>query len=152
MRLSLPFSMNVPPECVFFTDRDLGKLFPAILKQAAIHVERHGDHFADDVKDEEWLRIVGQRDWYVLTHDKRIRYRPAEIAAVSRFKLGLFVIVGKAPLAELAQNFVFTLPKIIKFIEETPRPFIARIYRPEQASLRRKARASGYVKLWVALE
>jgi len=28
---------------VFFTDRDLGLQFPAILRDAGIHVERHAD-------------------------------------------------------------------------------------------------------------
>jgi len=95
---------------VFFTDRDLGKQFPDILKKAGVIVERHIDHFADNAKDPEWLTIVGNRGWYVLTHDRRIRYKPNEIAAVEKFSVGLFVIVGKAPFAELAQNFVFTLP------------------------------------------
>jgi hypothetical protein len=30
---------------VFFTDRDLGTLFPEILKDAGFSVERHRDHF-----------------------------------------------------------------------------------------------------------
>jgi hypothetical protein len=34
---------------VFFTDRDLGQRFPDTLKTAGIAVERHGDHFRDDI-------------------------------------------------------------------------------------------------------
>jgi hypothetical protein len=142
--------MSAPREYVFFTDRDLGKQFPEILRNALIHVERHGDHFADDAKDEDWLKEVSQHGWYVLTHDQRMRYRPNEIAAIEKFKIGLFVIVGKAPMAELAQNFVFTFRQIIKFIEENPRPFIAKIYRPDQAKRESHVQPSGYVKLWVA--
>ena len=37
---------------VFFTDRDLGKRFPAILRDAGLTVERHADHFAHDCPDE----------------------------------------------------------------------------------------------------
>lgn len=33
---------------VLFTDRDLGKRFPAILGEAGFNVERYGDHFARD--------------------------------------------------------------------------------------------------------
>jgi len=47
--------MNAPREYVFFTDRDLGKQFPDILKDAGVHVERHSEHFADNAKDEDWL-------------------------------------------------------------------------------------------------
>ncbi len=141
----LPY-MNERRKYVFFTDRDLGKRFPDILKNAGVNVERHADHFAHDAKDEEWLIIVGNRGWYVLTHNRRIRYTPNEIAAVKKFNIGLFVIVGKAPFAELAQNFVHTLPKVIKFIDKNQRPFIAKIYRPDKA----KSRRSGYVEMWVS--
>jgi predicted nuclease of predicted toxin-antitoxin system len=135
---------------VFFSDRDLGKQFPDILKKAGMIVERHSDHFADDAKDEEWLAEVGKRGWYVLTHDRRIRYKPNEIGAVEKFGIGLFTIVGKAPFAELAQNFVFTLPKIIKFIDKNPRPFIAKVYRPDKTRKKAKSQPSGYVKMWVS--
>jgi hypothetical protein len=43
---------------VLFTDRDLGKQFPDLLRSAGIHVERHTDHFQDAVPDEEWLTEV----------------------------------------------------------------------------------------------
>lgn len=142
--------MNAPHECVFFADRDLGKQFPEMLKNAGVHVERHGDHFADDAQDEDWLKEIGKRGWYVLTHDRRMRYRSNEIDAIARFKIGMFVIVGKAPLAELARNFVYTLHQIIRFIDKNPRPFIAKIYRPDLKMIKEKLRPSGYVKMWVS--
>jgi hypothetical protein len=46
---------------VYFTDRDLGKRFPEILRSSGLTVERHGDHFAPDTPDEVWLQAVGQR-------------------------------------------------------------------------------------------
>lgn len=39
----------------FFTDRDLGKQFPALFRNAGISVEVHVDHFPDDAKDEDWI-------------------------------------------------------------------------------------------------
>ena len=62
---------------VFFTDRDLGKRFPAILRDAGLTVERHADHFAHDCPDETWLEVVGKRGWAAITHDGRIRYKPS---------------------------------------------------------------------------
>jgi hypothetical protein len=44
---------------VFFTDRDLGLQFPAVLRDAGLSVERHVDHFPPDCPDETWLREVG---------------------------------------------------------------------------------------------
>lgn len=142
--------MNVPHKYVFFTDRDLGKQFPQILKNAGIIVEKHGDHFVDDAKDEEWLAKIGEMGWFVLTHDQRIRYKPNKIAAVKKFGVGLFVLVGKAPFIELAYNFINTLPKIERFIDKNSRPFIAKIYRPVQKSQEQKRKKFGSIQMWVS--
>lgn len=87
---------------VFFTDRDLGTRFPDILRSAGLRVERHADHFRPDASDESWLADVGVKDWVVLTHDRRIRYKPNELAAVKRHRVALLVIVGQAPYPDLA--------------------------------------------------
>ncbi len=83
--------MNVPPDYIFFTDRNLGKRFPAMLADAGIRVEKHDDHFAIDTPDEQWLAEIGKRGWYAITYDQRIRYKPNEIQAVQYFTVGLFV-------------------------------------------------------------
>ena len=57
--------MNV----VFFTDRDLGLQFPAVLLDAGLFVERHRDHFVHDCEDVVWLREVAAHGWVMLTHD-----------------------------------------------------------------------------------
>lgn len=142
--------MNVPLKYTYFTDRNLGKQFPQILRDAGIPVEKHGDHFADDAKDEEWLTEIGESGWFALTHDKRIRYKPNEIAAVKKSGVGLFVLIGKAPFSELAYNFINTLPKVEKFITKNSRPFIAKIYRPDQKSMELKRKKSGAVQMWVS--
>jgi hypothetical protein len=58
----------VSPAPVFFTDRDLGKKFPEILRAAGPKVERHADHFRQDTLDvavryrpagATWLRQLG---------------------------------------------------------------------------------------------
>jgi len=102
---------------VFFTDRDLGTLFPEILKGAGFSVERHRDHFPPECPDEDWLAEVGRRQWVALTHDARIRYKPNELAAVIRHRVRLLVIVGKAPFPDLAASFVATRSRIEAFLE-----------------------------------
>lgn len=57
---------------VYFTDRDLGKRFPEILRSSGLTVERHEDHFTPDTPDETWLEAAGKRGWIALTHDRRI--------------------------------------------------------------------------------
>lgn len=136
----------MPP--VFFTDRDLGRRFPDILRDAGIAVERHADHFRDDAPDEEWITAVAAKGWFAVTHDKAIARRPNECEAVMSSGLGLLIVVGAAPYRELAENFVATMPRIVSFLARHPTPFIARVYRPTPAELARKLKVSGRVELW----
>ena len=133
---------------VFFTDRDLGSRFPETLAAAGLTVERHQDHFAHDCADEVWLRSIGERGWVVLTHDRRIRYKPNELRAVMQYGVALLVIVGKAPHSELAHAFVATLPPIRRFLARNSPPFIGKVYRPSPSEVTRNPIAPGRVELW----
>lgn len=132
----------------YFTDRDLGKQFGEILKAGGLTVERHSDHFAPDTPDEIWLAEVGRRGWIALTHDRRIRYKPNERAAVMRHGVGLLVIVGAAPFAELARAFLATLPGIEHFLDNHAPPFIAKVYRPSPHHIGQSSVSRGRVELW----
>ena len=133
---------------VFFTDRDLGTRFPNILGCAGLSVERHRDHFPPDARDEDWLAVVGARGWVALTHDRRIRYKPNELAAVIRHRVALLVIVGSAPYPELATAFVATLPHIEVFLARHEPPFVGKVFRPSPGELGRNPSAAGRVELW----
>jgi PIN like domain len=139
--------MNGRPE-VFFTDRDLGKRFPEILRAAGLTVQRHDDHFQPETPDEVWLAAVGARGWIALTRNRRIRYAPNERDAVLRHGVALLVLVGAAPFPELAHNFVITLPRVRRFVARNYPPFIAKVYRPAPAHARRPGRAPGQVERW----
>jgi hypothetical protein len=133
---------------VYFTDRDLGRQFGTILKSGGLTVERHADHFAPDTADEVWLAEVGNRGWTALTHDRRIRYKPNERDAVMRHRVGLLVIVGAAPFADLARAFLATLPSIEHFLDNQETPFIAKVYRPSPGDAARHRTSPGRVELW----
>ena len=135
-------------EPVFFTDRDLGIRFPDILAAAGFHVERHKDHFAPDCSDEEWLETIGTRGWIAVTHDRRIRYKPNELAAIVRHRVALLVVIGKVPFPLLAQSFVTTAPRIFDFLARHRPPFIAKVYRPSPSELTNNPNATGAVTLW----
>lgn len=136
---------------VFFTDRDLGRQFPLILREADLSVEPHDNHFPQVTADVDWLSVVGERGWVVLTHDRRIRYTRAERDILMRAGVRLFVLIGQEPTARLARNFLNTLPRVRSFLERHVDPFIARIYmaRGEGALDRGK---SGSVKMWLTWE
>jgi PIN like domain len=133
---------------VFFADRNLGKQFPNILIQAGLSVIRHDDLFPDTTTDEEWLREIGRQGWFAITYDQKIRYKPNEKAAVLKFDVGLFILIGKAPFTHLAYNFIETLPKICHFVEQHPRPFIAKIYRPDGKIGELSEGKPGRVEMW----
>jgi hypothetical protein len=132
---------------VYFTDRDLGKRFPEILRSDGLTVERHADHFAPHAPDEVWLEAVGSCGWIALTHDRRIRYKPNERGAVMRHGVALLVIVGAASFPDLAHAFVTTLPSVERFLARHKSPFIAKVYRPTQGEATHGATA-GRVELW----
>ena len=57
----------------FFTDRDLGKIFPTLLHEAGLAViPYHRVYDREDVADAEWLSRCGEEGWIALTHDKNI--------------------------------------------------------------------------------
>ena len=132
----------------FFTDRDLGLAFPATLAAAGLVVHRHRDHFAPTTSDEEWLSSVAAHNWVAVTHDGRIRYKPNEIQAVIEHHVRLLVVVGKAPHAELANNFVASVSHINAFLSTHKAPFIAKVYMASAAERQKNAAAPGRVELW----
>lgn len=71
----------------YFTDRDLGKQFPALLAEAGLQVEWHADLFTPEGSDEQWLQHCGANGRIAISHNSRIRYVPNELAAVKRFKV-----------------------------------------------------------------
>lgn len=133
---------------VYFTDRDLGKRFPAVLLAAGLSVERHADHFPHDCPDEIWLREVAQHEWIAVTHDRRIRYKPNERAAVVRHKIALLVVVGAVPFADLAHSFVNTQRRIEAFLDRHQPPLIAKVYRPSPSEVAKNPHAPGNIALW----
>lgn len=138
--------MNSGP--VFFTDRDLGKKFPAILRASGLAVERHADHFRHDAADEEWLREIGAKGWIALTHDGRIRYKPNELATVMQHDVALLVIVGHAPYPDLARAFLATKGRVLNFIERHEPPYIAKVYRPSPTDVAKDPSTPGRIELW----
>jgi hypothetical protein len=133
---------------VYFTDRDLGKQFPARLRAAGLRVERFFDHFDDATPDPEWLNVVGAKGWVAITHDERIRYKANELAAVVRHRVAMLLVVGHAPFPQLAEHFVHTLPRINAFVDEHRPPYIAKVFRPTPKELAARPEAPGTVKLW----
>jgi predicted nuclease of predicted toxin-antitoxin system len=117
---------------VFFVDRSLGrKVIPGALRGAGEEVRVHDEHFPQDAKDEVWLAEAGKSGWVVLTKDKHIRYRAAEILALRAANVRAFVLSASGDLSgtEVSQIFVKALPSIKRFCQRTAPPFIALVGR-----------------------
>lgn len=115
---------------IFFIDRCLGTKLADSLRNAGATVEIHDDHFKQDVKDEDWLRIVGESNWVVLTKDKKIASRPLELLAVAQGNVRLFAFVGGDVSGVIvAQAFVNALENMQRFIRGNQAPFIAKVYQ-----------------------
>jgi len=95
---------------IFFIDRCLGKKLADSLRNVGATVKIHDDHFSQDINDEDWLRIVGERNWVVLTKDKKIASRLLELLAVAQGNVRLFAFVdGNVRGDVVAQAFVKAL-------------------------------------------
>jgi len=93
-------------------------------------VELHDDHFAIDAADEDWIVDVSFRGWAIITKDRRIRYRPLELAAVREAKARLFVLTaGNATGSEMADILVGHLPRMQRIVNGQEPPFVARVSR-----------------------
>jgi predicted nuclease of predicted toxin-antitoxin system len=127
-----------PPETpTFFLDRTLGKnVFASLLRDAGVSVEIHDDHFPPDAPDAIWLREAGRRSWIVVTNDRRIRYRPIELAALRASKVRVFAFTqGNLTGPEMADVFLRALPKIRRTLRKIRGPFIASISRHAEVRL-----------------
>lgn len=122
-----------------FLDRSLGRIqVPALLRGAGLQLrtlaEVYGVPADEDVSDVEWLTRAGHEGWPVLMKDERIRYRPAERAAVLASGVRAFCLVkGNLRAAAMAELFIGAVEDISNACR-TPGPFL---YTVSSGGLRR---------------
>jgi predicted nuclease of predicted toxin-antitoxin system len=115
---------------IFFIDRCLGKKLADSLRNVGATVEIHDDHFKQDIEDKDWLRIVGERNWVVLTKDKKIASRTLDLEAVAEGNVRLFAFVdGDVSGVVVAQAFVNALENMRGFMRGNPAPFLAKLHQ-----------------------
>jgi hypothetical protein len=118
------------------------------LRQAGASVIVHLVHFAhrQGIKDDEWLRDIGQRGWIVLTKDKNFKRRPLELEAILAGGVrAFFLSAANLSTEDVAQTFVDALERIRRICSAHAGPFIARITRMAQVDIivpRRSTRRS----------
>jgi hypothetical protein len=114
----------------FFFDNNLSHR----LAKAMHHLEREGnvvhltDQFQPDTKDEVWLKFVGEKRMILITQDKKIKRRIAELRAFKTHKVGAFILVGGSrDIWQIILQIVKNWLKIKEFAKKTKRPFVFKI-------------------------
>ncbi|MGO9971914.1 MAG: hypothetical protein ACLP01_03605 [Solirubrobacteraceae bacterium] len=122
-----------PPE--YFIDRSLGRhVVPDALRAAGaiVHVmaDVYGERIGQGPKDTEWLQEAGGKGWVVLMKDDQVRYRPAELDALTAAGVRAFCLTnanlgGRA----MAERFVTQLPRINQIAVSRSEPYIYGVLR-----------------------
>lgn len=96
----------------FFIDRSLGRRqVPNLLRDDGWDLVTLSEHYGiphdETVQDVEWLRLAGEHAWPVLMKDERIRYRPAERAALLTYGVRAFCLTsGNLTARQMAEMFI----------------------------------------------
>jgi hypothetical protein len=128
-----------PSRPEFFLDRSLGRHeVAAALRAAGWLVRTHFEVFGsrdEEVPDVEWLEYCGNEGLVVLSKDRRLRYRPAEISAIRRHRVRAFVLTGGSlRAAEQAARFVMHADAIAEAAAE-PAPLVYAVHRDRIARI-----------------
>lgn len=112
----------------FFVDNNLGPQLAAGMKGFGEDVVHLTEFLEPNVPDTEMLARVGSEGWCLVTRDDRIRYRPAESAAIREHQVGAFFMGGKnLSRCQLIQQLVRNWPRMKALAAKTRRPFAFRV-------------------------
>lgn len=93
-------------------------------------LEIHDNHLPLNAPDEQWIALVGQRQWVALTKDKNIRFRSSELESIRKHAARIVVIRAKnATGPQIAEAVLKGRKQIARFASRTTPPFVARIDR-----------------------
>jgi hypothetical protein len=99
------------------------------LRGLGLEIQTHDQHFGQSTKDEEWIPVIGEYGWPVLTNDKNILSRPIALKAYKAAGVRLFVLAKKG--YSTADSWVQIIERHLKSIlvlaAYAPPPFLAKI-------------------------
>ncbi len=95
--------------------------------QPVIHIA-DCEYLGKGVQDTDLLEHIGNRGWFLLTHDKNISKKPAEKHAFMKYQIGAFFLGGKdRSICSYIQQLVRNWPRIKELAARKRRPFAYRI-------------------------
>jgi hypothetical protein len=99
--------------------------------------EHYGVPADESIADEEWLELAGKSGWVVFMKDTRIRYNPAERAAVLRHSVQCFCLASQSLSSEeMARRFLDNLDAITSACEAEPGAFVFAVHSQRIERLR----------------
>ena len=101
----------------FFIDRCLGRHdVPHAVRSALLEgesVEIHDEHFHKNAEDGEWLTVVGEKRWIILSQDRAIEREPLWRDALMKSQAVFFGVgSGHASGADVGRMLVSALPRV----------------------------------------
>lgn len=116
-----------------FFDRCTGSVVPKRLRhlRAPFEIEFHDEKkhgFDQDEEDDLWLAVVSQKDWVVISHDKRFHENSAAIEAVRQHGGRVFYLDGGSSVKwDKLRRFAACYKRIKNIIDEQKAPYIYHI-------------------------
>jgi predicted nuclease of predicted toxin-antitoxin system len=112
----------------FFFDNNVSKKIVEGLKAFGEEVVHLQEKFPEDSADIEWLQYVGEKGLVLITRDERVRWNPAEIAAIKKFKVATFFLGGRnLDRCRLIQQVIRNWSRIKEYSRKNQPPFAIRI-------------------------
>src|SRR5688572_22323123 len=112
----------------FFVDNNLSVQLARGMAGFGESVTHLQDHYSPDAADTDWLPRIGQDEWILLTRDDRVRFNPAELAALKQHRVGAFFLGGKSRSRwDIIQQVVRNWPRMNELADKTSRPFAFRV-------------------------
>jgi len=88
------------------------------------HIDHLQDIFSQDTEDEKWLEYVGKKEIILITRDKKITKRRAELSVYRKYRVGAFILTGKNMKKwDQVKQLILAWEKIKDLAERTARPF-----------------------------
>jgi|SRR5579885_2150258 hypothetical protein len=132
-------SPSPPEDFTLFLDENLcnSTAICDVLKKFEVPFQRHLDHFSRGVSDETWLPLLGNKNWVLLTADKRIRYNLLEKQALKENFVREFVFSsGNLSGQDMAEALQSALPKMRRLCRRVSPPFVAAITKAGEVHIR----------------
>ena len=112
----------------FIVDENLSPQLADGLSGFGEDVKHITEVFHAGILDDDWLPEVGRQGLTLVTRDRRIRFKPAELRAYRQNNVGGFVLGGKSlKRCDIIEQIVRNWRRMKKFAAKYDPPFLFRI-------------------------